>query len=148
MVFSLFIRERMLIMFKTAIGLLIVFLLFGCSSTQTTPPVGDGSVSKTHSLAAGNSKKLSFKSSGCKIGEGSLKNEADYASAGSYGTLVVANSKTNSNVDQYRVSCGAVPVGATSSCVIQRVEGSGSSRDYGGLDCPDMKFQLVNFRSF
>jgi len=135
-------------MFKTTIALLIVFLLYGCSGTQTKVPTDDSVATKTHSLPAGNSKKLSFKSSGCKIGEGTLKNEADYASAGSYGTLIVANSKTNSNVDQYRVSCGAVPVGGTSSCVIQRVEGSGSSKDFGGLNCPDMKFELVNFRSF
>ena len=135
-------------MFKTTIGLFIVFLLYGCSSTQSNVPAGDSASTKTHSLSAGNSKKLSFKSYGCRIGEGSLKNEADFASAGSYGTLIVANSKTNSTIDQYRVSCGAVAVRATSSCVIQRVEGSGSSRDFGGLDCPDMKFQLVNFRSF
>lgn len=135
-------------MFKTTIGLLIVFLLYGCSGTPTKVPAGDSATTKTHSLSAGNSKKLSFKSSGCRIGEGSLKNEADFASAGSYGTLIVANSKTNSTIDQYRVSCGAIPVGGTSSCVIQRVEGSGSSKDFGGLDCPDMKFQLVNFRSF
>ena len=135
-------------MFKTTIALLIVFLLYGCSGTQTKVPTEDSAATKTHSLSAGNSKKLSFKSSGCKISEGTLKNEADYASAGSYGTLIVANNKTNSNVDQYRVSCGAVPVRGTSSCVIQRVEGSGSSRDYGGLNCPDMKFELVNFRSF
>jgi hypothetical protein len=138
----------MLTMFKTTIGLLIVFLLYGCSGTQTKAPGGDSVAAKTHSLSAGNSKKLSFKSSGCKIGEGALKNEADFASAGSYGTLIVANSKTNSNIDKYRVSCGAIVAGATSSCVIQRVEGSGSSRDYGGLNCPDMKFELVNFRSF
>lgn len=135
-------------MFKTTIGLFIVFLLYGCSSTQPNVPTGDSAATKTHSLPAGNSKTLSFKSSGCKIGEGILKNGADYASAGSYGTLIIANNKTNASIDQYRVSCGAVPVGATASCVIQRVEGSGSSRDYGGLNCPDMKFQLVNFRSF
>ena len=135
-------------MFKTTIGLLIVFLLYGCSSTPTNPPAGDNSTTKTHSLSAGNSKKLSFKSTGCKIGEGTLKNEANYASAGSYGTLIVANSKSNSNIDQYRVSCGAITVGGTSPCVIQRVEGSGTSKDYGGLNCPDMKFQLMNFRSF
>lgn len=135
-------------MFKTIIGLLTLLLLYGCSGTQSKPPAVDGAVTKTHSLAAGNSKKLLFKSTGCKIGEGTLKNEADFASAGSYGTLVVANSTTNTTVDQYRVSCGAVAVGATSSCVIQRVEGTGSSRDFGGLNCPDMKFQLVNFRSF
>jgi len=148
MIFTHFIREGMLIMFKITLGLLIAFLLYGCSSTQTNVPAGDGAATKTHSLPAGNSKTLSFKSSGCKIGEGSLKNSADYASAGSYGTLIVANSKTNSNIDQYRVSCSAVPAGGASSCVIQRVEGTGSSRDYGGLNCPDMKFQLVNFRSF
>ena len=135
-------------MFKTTIGLFIVFLLYGCSGTQTNVQVGDSAATKTHSLSAGNSKKLSFKSSGCKIGEGSLKNEADFASAGSYGTLIIANSKTNSNIDQYRVSCGAIAVGGTSPCVIQRVQGSGSSKDFGGLNCPDMKFQLVNFRSF
>lgn len=135
-------------MFKTTIGLLIVFLLYGCSGSRTKVPADDSTATKTHSLSAGNSKKLSFKSSGCRIGEGSLKNEADFASAGSYGTLIVANSKTNSTIDQYRVSCGAVPVGGASSCVIQRIEGSGSSKDFGGLDCPDMKFQLVNFRSF
>jgi hypothetical protein len=138
----------MLTMLKTTLGLLIVFFLYGCSGTHTKVPSDDSSVTKTHSLVAGSSKKLSFKSSGCKIGEGSLKNEADFASAGSYGTLIVANSKTSSNIDKYRVSCGAIAVGATSSCVIQRVEGSGSSKDYGGLNCPDMKFELVNFRSF
>lgn len=148
MMFSFFIREGMLIMFKTTIGLLIVFFLYGCSGTHTKVPAGDSTAIKTHSFSAGNSKKLSFKSSGCKIGEGTLKNEADFASAGSYGTLIVANSKTNSSIDKYRVSCGAIAVGATSSCVIQRVEGSGSSKDYGGLNCPDMKFELVNFRSF
>lgn len=148
MIISLFIREGILIMFKTTIVLLIVFLLYGCSGTQTKTPSGDSAATKTHSLSAGNSKKLSFKSSGCIIGEGALKNEADFASAGSYGTLIVANSKTNTSVDKYRVSCGAIAVGATSSCVIQRVEGSGSSKDYGGLNCPDMKFELVNFRSF
>lgn len=135
-------------MFKTIIGLLTVFLLYGCSGTQSKPPAADGAVTKTHSLAAGNSKKLVFKSTGCKIEDGTLKNEADFASAGSYGTLVVANSTSNATIDKYRVSCAAVAVGATSSCVIQRVEGTGSSRDYGGLHCPDMKFQLVNFRSF
>ncbi len=135
-------------MLKTTIGLLIVFFLYGCSGTQIKVPSDDSAVTKTHSLSAGSSKKLSFKSSGCKIGEGSLKNEADFASAGSYGTLIVANSKISSSIDKYRVSCGAIAVGATSSCVIQRVEGSGSSKDYGGLNCPDMKFELVNFRNF
>lgn len=135
-------------MFKITIALLIGFLLYGCASTQTNVPAGDSAATKTHSLSAGTSKKLLFKSSGCKIGEGSLKNEADFASAGSYGTLIVANSKSNTSVDQYRVSCGAVPVGGSSSCVIQRVQGSGSSKDFGGLNCPDMKFELVNFRSF
>jgi hypothetical protein len=138
----------MLIMFKTTIGLLTLFLLYGCSGTQSKPPAVDGAVTKTHSLAAGNSKKLLFKSTGCKIGEGTLKNEADFASAGSYGTLIVANSTSNATIDKYRVSCAAVAVGASSTCVIQRVEGTGSSRDYGGLHCPDMKFQLVDFRSF
>ena len=135
-------------MFKTIIGLLTLFLLYGCSGTQSKPPAADGAVTKTHSLAIGNSKKLLFKSTGCKIEDGTLKNEADFASAGSYGTLVVANSTSNATIDKYRVSCAAVAVGATSSCVIQRVEGTGSSRDYGGLHCPDMKFQLLNFRSF
>jgi hypothetical protein len=135
-------------MFKITIGLLIGFLLYGCSSTPSNLPAGDSAATKSHVLSAGNSKKLLFKSSGCKIGEGSLKNEADFASAGSYGTLVVANSKSNASIDQYRVSCGAVPVGRSSSCVIQRVQGSGTSKDFGGLNCPDMKFQLVNFRSF
>ena len=148
MMFGLFIQERMLIMFKTTIRLLIVFSLYGCSSTQTNLPAGDAAITKTHTLSAGPSKKLSFKSSGCKVEDGSLSNAADFASAGSYGTLTVANSKSNTIIDQYRVSCGAVAVGGTSKCVIQRVDGSGSSRDFGGLNCPDMKFQLINFRSF
>jgi len=135
-------------MFKITIAVLIGFLLYGCTSTQSNLPADDSAATKNHSLSAGSSKKLLFKSSGCKIGEGSLKNEADFASAGSYGTLIVANSKSNTSVDQYRVSCGAVPVGGSSSCVIQRVQGSGSSKDFGGLNCPDMKFELVNFRSF
>lgn len=138
----------MLIMFKKTIGLFIVFLMYGCASTSSDLPAGGSATTNTHTLAAGNSKKLSFKSSGCKIEQGSLNNESDHASAGSYGTLIVANSKTNTSIDQYRVSCGAVPVGGNSSCVIQRVEGSGSSKDFGGLNCPDMKFQLINFRSF
>ena len=135
-------------MFKITIGLFIGFLLYGCSSTPSSLPTGDSAAIKSHTLSAGNSKKLLFKSSGCKIGEGTLKNEADFASAGSYGTLVVTNSQSNASIDEYRVSCGAVPVGGSSSCVIQRVQGSGSSKDFGGLNCPDMKFQLVNFRSF
>jgi hypothetical protein len=135
-------------MFKTTIWLFIVFSLYGCSGTQTKLPDGDSSAIKTHTLPAGPSKKLSFKSSGCKIENGTLSNAADFASAGSYGTLTVANSNSNATIDQYRVSCGAVAVGGTSKCVIQRIEGSGSSRDYGGLNCPDMKFQLINFRSF
>lgn len=147
MLFNLFMRERILIMFKSIIGLFIACMLYGCSSTQSKLP-GEGAATKTHTLSAGSSKKLSFKSSGCIIKEGTLKNEADFASAGSYGTLVVSNSNSNSAIDQYRVSCGAAPVGETSSCVIQRVQGSGSSKDFGGLNCPDMKFQLVNFRSF
>lgn len=147
MLFNLFMHERILIMFKSIIGLFIVCILYGCSSTPSKLP-GEGAATKTHTLSAGNSKKLSFKSSGCIIQEGALKNEADFASAGSYGTLVVSNSKSNSAIDQYRVSCGAAAVGEASSCVIQRVQGSGSSKDFGGLNCPDMKFQLINFRSF
>ncbi len=135
-------------MFKTMIRLLLVFSLYGCSSTQISQPTGDSATIKMYTLSAGPSKKLSFQSSGCQVRDGTLSNKADFASAGSYGTLTVTNSKSNSTIDQYRVSCGAAAVGGTSKCVIQRVEGSGSSRDYGGLNCPDMKFELINFRSF
>lgn len=135
-------------MFKIAASLIITFLMYGCASTDGNPALSNGLTSKTHVLSAGNGKKLSFKSTGCKIAEGTLKNMSDFASAGSYGTLNVANSKSNSIIDQYRVSCAAVAAGRSSSCVIQRVAGSGSDKDYGGLDCPDMKFELVNFRSF
>lgn len=124
------------------------FILFGCTSAPTTPPTTDSSTLKTHTFAAGNSKKLTFKSAGCKIGDGTLKNEANFASAGSYGTLLVANSQSRATIDEYRVSCAAVSAGATSSCVIQRVAGSGRDKDYGGANCPDMKFELTNFRSF
>jgi hypothetical protein len=135
-------------MFKTAIGLFIIFLLHGCTSTPSTTPGGDSSAVKMHTLSLDNNKKFTFKSSGCKLEEGVLTNAADFASAGSYGTLVVANSKSNTTVDQYRVSCSAVAAGGKSSCVIQRVQGTGTSKDFGGSNCPDMKFNLVNFRSF
>jgi len=138
----------MTIMLKTTIGLFIIFLLYGCSSTPSSTTGGDSSTVKTHTIAIDNSKKFTFKSSGCKLEQGSLSNEADFASAGSYGTLVVANSKSNATVDQYRVSCSAVAPGAKSACVIQRVQGTGTGNDFGGSNCPDMKFSLINFRNF
>lgn len=127
----------------------MLFLLHGCASGPSTTPTTDNNGVKTHDFTVGNNKKISFQSTGCKIGDGTLKNEANFASAGSYATLLVANSQTRATtIDQYRVSCAAVAAGGTSSCVIQRVEGSGRDKDYGGPGCPDMKFQLINFRSF
>ncbi len=143
-----FTRERMIIMFKMTIGLFIIFLLHGCTSTPSTTTGGDSSAIKTHTLSLDTSKKFTFKSSGCQLEQGVLTNAADFSSAGSYGTLVVANSKSNATVDQYRVSCSAVAAGGKSPCVIQRVQGTGTSQDFGGPNCPDMKFSMVNFRSF
>lgn len=126
----------------------MLLLLYGCAATPAKPPATESKTVKSHAFTTGANKKLTFKSDGCKIGEGTLKNEANFASAGSYGTLLVANGQSQTTIDQYRVSCSAVPAGGTSSCVIQRVEGSGRDKDYGGPNCPDMKFKLINFRSF
>lgn len=143
-----YITERIFIMNKSTIGCLMLCLVHGCASSPSTTPAPDSKTVKTHAFTMGSNKKLSFHSSGCKIGDGTLKNESDFASAGSYATLLVANSQTRTTIDQYRVSCAAVAAGGTSSCVIQRFQGSGRDKDYGGPGCPDMKFELINFRSF
>lgn len=133
---------------KSTLGCLILCLLTSCAVSPTTAPTTDSIAVKTHTFTASSSKKFTFQTNGCKIGDGTLKNEANFASAGSYATLLVANSKTGTAIDQYRVSCSAVPAGGTSSCVIQRFQVTGTDKDYGGPGCPDMKFQLINFRSF
>lgn len=132
-------------MFEKIIGILIVISLHGCATTGTT--VG-GSSGTQHTFSLDTGKKLSFNTSGCKVEGGSLKNDGGYASSGSYGTLVVTNSKSKVTIDKYRVSCGALPAGGKSSCVIQHIEGDGTFKDYGGLGCPDMSFNLINFRAF
>lgn len=132
-------------MFEKIIGLFIVILLHGCATTGKDI---EGSSAKPHTLSLDTGKKLSFKTSGCKVEGGSIKNDGSYASAGSYGTLIVTNSKSKVTLDQYRVSCGALPAGGKSSCVIQHVEGDGTFKDYGGLGCPDMNFNIINFRIF
>lgn len=136
-------------MFRIVLAFISVALLYACAAPQPVPSDSRKTI-KTYTLPAGANKKLTFKTNGCLIGEGTLQNDADHASAGAYGTLTVANSKHNTVVDQYRVSCPAIPVKGTASCVIQRVQiqGTGTDKDFGGPNCPDMKFQLVNFRSF
>lgn len=132
-------------MFEKIIGILIVISLHGCATPGTT--VG-GSSGTQHTFSLDTGKKLSFNTSGCKVEGGSLKNDGGYASSGSYGTLIVTNSKSKATIDKYRVSCGALPAGGKSSCVIQHIEGDGTFKDYGGLGCPDMSFNLINFRAF
>lgn len=131
---------------KNIIGTFIVIVsLFGCSTTN----IGDSSASsKQHSLVLDASKKLQFNTVGCKLEGGTLKNEAKFASAGSYGTLVFSNSKSKAVLDQYHFSCGATPAGGSSSCVIQHVDGDGTFRGYGGTGCPDMSFAITKFRAF
>ena len=135
-------------MLKTTVGLFIPFLLFGCSSTSSSPVNIDSVKVKNHTLAPDHGKTFSFKSYGCIVKDGSLKNEAAFASAGSYGTLIASNSKSSSAVDQYHVSCDASPAGGKSSCVIQHIGGNSRAKDYGGSNCPDIKFKLINFKSF
>lgn len=134
-------------MFEKIIGLLIVISLHGCATTATDTGNG-GSSGTQHTLLLDNGKKFSFKTSGCKVEGGLLKNDGGYASVGSYGTLIVTNSRSKVTLDQYHVSCGALPAAGKSSCVIQHIEGDGTFKDYGGLGCPDMKFNLINFRIF
>ncbi|OGV78360.1 MAG: hypothetical protein A3I83_10355 [Methylotenera sp. RIFCSPLOWO2_02_FULL_45_14] len=134
-------------MSKKIIGLLVIMALHGCATTGTGTDVKDSSGTR-HTLPLDKSKKLSFNMSGCKVEGGAIKNEGSYASAGSYGTLIATNSKSNVALDQYRVTCGALPAGGKASCVIQHIEGAGSFNDYGGAGCPDMHFKVTNFRVF
>ncbi len=133
-------------MFKKIIAISIIILLDGCASTDKTIEVS--STDKQHTLSLDTGKKLSFKTSGCKVENGSIKNDGNYASAGSYGTLIASNTKGNVTLDQYRLSCGALPAKGVAACVIQHVEGDASNKNYGGSGCPDMKFSVINFRSF
>ena len=134
-------------MFKKIIGLLVVMALHGCATTGTGTDVKDSSGTR-HTFPLEYGKKLSFNTSACKVEGGTIKNEGSYASAGSYGTLIATNSKSSDALDQYRVTCGALPVGGKASCVIQHIEGAGSFKDYGGVGCPDMHFKITNFRVF
>lgn len=130
---------------RKIIGIFIVISLFGCSTTN----INDSNVSgKKHSLVLDTNKKLLFNTTGCKLEGGTLKNEADFASAGSYGTLAFSNSKSKAVLDQFHFSCGATAAGGVSSCVIQHVDGDGTFRGYGGTGCPDMSFAITKFRAF
>jgi len=136
-------------MFYKAAGLLIALILHGCATAPPKPENADTASVKTHTLPPASGKTLSFKSAGCIIkADGTLQNGSGYASAGSYGTLVITSSTGSAAIDQYHVSCGALAAGGKSSCVIQHVDGYGTSKDYGGANCPDMKFKLINFKSF
>jgi hypothetical protein len=132
-------------MFNKLIGLLILLSITGCATKEISP---SKSTTVDHTFAVNTAKKFLFNTSGCKIESGYLKNEGNYASAGSYGTLVATNGNGSGVIDQYHVSCGALPLGGKSSCVIQHIEGSGTFNDYGGVGCPNMKFNLINFRVF
>ena len=134
-------------MVKKIIGLFVVTLLFGCATTGGDTGAGKSSFTQ-HKFPLGNGKEFSLKKTDCNIDGGSLKNDGSYASSGSYGILVATNSTSNVALDQYRVSCGAVRAGGKSSCVIQHVDGDSSFKNYGGVGCPDMKFNLKDFRVF
>lgn len=132
-------------MLEKIIGILMVISLHGCANTDTAAGGGSG-MRQTFSLD--NGKKFLLNTSGCKIEGGSITTDGRYASAGSYGTLIASNSRSKVTLDQYHVSCGALPAKGKSSCVIQHIEGSGTFKDYGGSGCPDMNFNLINFRAF
>ena len=133
-------------MYKKIIGLFIVMVLHGCATSVPDSVHADGA--KQHALRLENGKTLSFKTLACTIKDGALSSNAAYASAGSYGTLVALNAKSQVPHDKYHFSCGALPAGGKSSCVIQHVEGNDTFNDYGGSGCPDIKFNVTSFRSF
>jgi hypothetical protein len=132
-------------MFNKLIGLLILFSITGCATKEIS---ASKSTTVDHTLAVNTANKLLFNTSGCKIEGGYLKNEGNYASAGSYGTLLASNGSSSGVIDQYHVSCGALPPGGKASCVIQHIGGLGTFNDYGGVGCPNIRFNLVNFRVF
>lgn len=135
-------------MLKKTIAISIIMLLDGCATRDKTIQTIEVSSTKQHTLSLDTGKKLSFKTLGCNVEGGSIKNDGNYASAGSYGTLIASNTKGNVTLDQYRLSCGALPAKGVAACVIQHVEGDASNKNYGGSGCPDMKFNVINFRSF
>lgn len=130
-------------MFIKIIGVLAIISLSGCATSGE-----GGSWSKNHSFSLNNGSEFSFRTSGCGIAGGSLRNGSGKNVSAALGTLIVTNSNNNNTIDEYMIICPATLEGGASSCKISRRSGRSDFTDYGGIGCPDMNFNLIKFNMF
>jgi len=121
--------------------LVIVTLLAGCATS------GGSSITGSHTFPLNNGSTIVFKKSGCVAKNVKFINSSGKTARVS-GTVIASNVNQNETIDEYMLSCSPAVAGGSSACSLIRIRGNGGFVEYGGLGCPDMKFQLTNILSF